>query len=383
MPEAQEDVLLRLSGIGKKYPGVIALDGVDLEFRRGELHALCGENGAGKSTLSKIIAGIVTSSAGEMFFRGSRFEPEDKRDAEELGIRMVMQELNLISTLTVAENIFLNRMPSRMGLLDRKRLKKETQALLNEVGLERLDTDAMVSDLGVGQQQMVEIAAGFSQKCELLILDEPTASLTDSERELLFVQIERLKKEGVCIIYISHRMEEIKRISDRITILRDGVLRGTRNTDEVDTDEIIRMMVGREVGGALVSDDRKVASELALRVKGIGRGRAARDVSFDLRKGEILGFAGMMGSGRTELMRLIFGADPKDAGEVYIGDDKSPVAIGSPKDAVRAGLAMLTEDRKEQGLLLPQAISVNTSLARLAGVASRGWIRRDEEVSVA
>lgn len=382
MPETAEQILLSLSGIGKLYPGVQALSDVGLELTVGEVHALVGENGAGKSTLSKIVAGLEKPDDGSMAFKGIGYTPAGKREAEELGIRMVMQELNLIPTLSVAENIFLNRLPSRAGIINRKQLEKESTKVIEQVGLKGVDPATPVGALGVGQQQMVEIAAGLSQRCELLILDEPTAALTDSERELLFAQIRKLKAEGVCIVYISHRMEEIRQISDRITILRDGIVRGTMNTAETDTPAIIKLMVGRDMEEAFSSKVRG-KGECALRVEGLGRGSKVRDVSFELFKGEILGFAGMMGSGRTELMRLIFGADRRDSGEIYLDESETPVKLRSPNDAVRAGLALLTEDRKEQGLLLPLPISVNTSLAKMEGVSRRGWINPATEQAAA
>lgn len=376
------ECLLSLSGIGKRYPGVQALSDVHLELHPGEVHALVGENGAGKSTLSRIISGLENPDGGTMRFKNSAYLPTGKRNAEQLGIRMVMQELNLIPTLSVAENIFLSRLPSRAGLIKRKDLKQAAQSVIEQVGLKGIDPDTPVVELGIGQQQMVEIAAGISQHCELLILDEPTAALTDSERELLFDQIHKLKEAGVCIIYISHRMEEIKRISDRITVLRDGVVRGTLNTSETGLPEVIRLMVGREMETAFDTQSRQRGTP-ALRAEGMSRGTKVKDVSFELFKGEILGFAGMMGSGRTELMRLIFGADKKESGAVYLDGSDQASEIHSPRDAVKAGIALLTEDRKEQGLLLPQPISVNTSLARMSSVSKLGWINPESETSIA
>ncbi len=382
MVAAEKQILLSHSGIGKQYPGVQALSGVSLDLQPGEVHALVGENGAGKSTLSKIIAGLESPDAGGMVFKGASYAPSGKREAEEQGIRMVMQELNMIPTLSVAENIFLNRLPSRMGIINRNQLEEASRKVIHQVGLDTIQPATPVGALGVGQQQMVEIAAGLSQSCQLLILDEPTAALTDRERELLFKQIRRLKLEGVCVLYISHRMEEIKQISDRITILRDGVLQGTRNTSETETSEVIKLMVGRDLDEVFSSTQRQ-RGKCALRVDGLSRGNKVREASFELHKGEILGFAGMMGSGRTELMRLIFGADQKDSGNIYLDCSDLPIQIKSPKDAVLAGIALLTEDRKEQGLLLPLSISSNTPLARMEGVSRRGWINFPRQYSIA
>lgn len=382
MPNPENRIVLKLTGIRKRYPGVQALSDVDLALRSGEVHALVGENGAGKSTLSKIICGLEKPDGGTMMYKDRAYAPDGKRHAEELGLRMVMQELNLIPTLSVAENIFLNRLPARRGIIDRKHLESASREVIERVGLKGIEPITPVADLGVGKQQMVEIAAGISQRCELLIFDEPTAALTNSERELLFAQIRQLKAEGVCILYISHRMEEIHQITDRITVLRDGVVRGTRHTDDTTTNEIIKLMVGRDMDEAFSSEARETGS-CALRVKGLRRGNKVRDVSFELFKGEILGFAGMMGSGRTELMRLIFGADCRDSGEIYLEGSDCPEKMRSPGDAVRAGIALLTEDRKEQGLLLPQPVFANTSLANLKGVSRRGWINRNKEAKLA
>ena len=379
---SEADTILHISGLGKSYPGVQALSNVNLELKEGEVHALVGENGAGKSTLAKIVAGLIRADAGEMTFRGQSYSPSGKLEAERLGIRMVMQELNLISTLSVAENIFLNQLPGTLGVINRKQLLSRARKIMAEVGLEGVSPDTQVGSLGVGQQQMVEIAAGLSSRCEILFLDEPTAALTDSEIKLLFKQIERLKQEGVCIVYISHRMEEIKQVSDTITVLRDGVIRGTRKAADVSISEIIRLMVGRELGDIHRMGDSKQGS-LALRAENLSRSGRVRNVSFELFKGEILGFAGMMGSGRTELMRLIFGADHRDTGKIYLKGADIPAKIESPVDAVRSGIALLTEDRKEQGLLMSQSVTVNTSLARMQSVSNAGWIDSKSETAVA
>jgi len=373
--------VLQLRDIGKTYPGVTALQNINLDFKSGEIHALVGENGAGKSTLVRIIAGLEKPDGGRIIFKGDDVSPSSRRSSEALGIRMVMQELNLIPTLSVAENIFFNRLPTRMGLINRKQLIADTRTVISYLGLKNMDADTPISSLGVGQQQMVEIATGLSQSCELLILDEPTAALTDQEIELLFTQIQRLKKQGVCIIYISHRMEEIKQISDRVTVLRDGIYRGTREAFELDMDAIIHLMVGRDLGEVHPPEARE-QGDRALHVKNICKSNFVREVSFDLFKGEILGFAGMMGSGRSELMRLIFGADPKDSGEIYLNDSKRPSMIRSPEDGVKAGLGLLTEDRKAQGLLMPLSVSANMSLANMDAVSNRGWIKPQLEVSV-
>jgi ribose transport system ATP-binding protein len=365
--------LLRIADLSKAYPGVQALRGVGLDVRAGEVHALVGENGAGKSTLGRIICGLDRPDAGAMTLRGRAYAPARRADAEAAGVRMVMQELNLIPTLSIAENIFLNRLPRTAGVVRRGRLRKDAAKIMAQVGLGGLRPDTPVGDLGVGRQQMVEIAAGLSQRCEVLILDEPTAALTDAETDLLFDRIRRLRDDGVCVVYISHRMEEIRRIGDRVTVLRDGEVIGTRPTGAVSLGQIIRMMVGRAVG-EVHRTGRPAQGAVVLRAVGLSRGRAVRDVSFDLRRGEILGFAGLMGSGRTETMRLIFGADRADAGRIHLYGRRRPSRIRSPRDAVRRGIALLTEDRKQQGLLLPMSVGENVTLSDLARVSRLGCV---------
>jgi ribose transport system ATP-binding protein len=296
---------------------------------------------------------------------------------------MVMQELNLIGNLSVAENIFLEHLPNRFGVVSYAAMNARARTVMARVGLDDIAPGRLVSSLGVGQQQLTEIAAGLSQRCEVLILDEPTAALTGAETDLLFTQIARLKAENTAIIYISHRMEELKRIADRITVLRDGKIVATHPAAEVGIDQIVREMVGREIGEVLTTERRKRGA-LALRVDGLRRGDVVKDVSFEAHRGEILGFAGLMGSGRTETMRLIFGADRADAGCVYLHGSQTPARIRSPRDAVRRGVALLTEDRKAQGLFLPLPIRVNITLARLRDLLRPGgWIRSAEERKVA
>lgn len=383
MNESEE--LLTISGLSKSYLAGLspALSGVSFTLRAGEVHALVGENGAGKSTLARIISGLVKPEAGEMRLKGRPFAPANKVEAERRGARLVMQELNLIGHLSIAENIFLDRMPHRFGVINYRQLHGAARTVMAQVGLGEVDPARPVSSLGIGGRQLVEIAAGLSRRCELLILDEPTAALTEAETELLFVRIEKLKAEGAGIIYISHRLEEIQRIADRITVLRDGQMIATHRADEISIAEIVRLMVGRELGQDLARHNRQ-PGETALRVSGLHRGEAVRDVSFEVRRGEILGFAGLMGSGRTETMRAIFGADRRDAGDIYLHGARTPARISTPRDAVRQGSALLTEDRKEQGLLLSLPIRVNVTLARLRDLLRPGGlIRSAAEKSVA
>ncbi len=368
--------VLKLSGVSKSFPPATrALIAADLEMRAGEVHALLGENGAGKSTLSRIVAGLLAPDAGQMSLQGEPYIPRGRREAQGRGVRMVMQELNLIPTLTIAESIFLDRLPRRLGFIRRTELNARALPLLREVGLGSVDPETPIGALGVGLRQMVEIAAGLSERCDVLILDEPTAALTDEETALLFHSINRLRAAGVAIIYISHRMNEIARIADRVTILRDGAIVATRAAAGLALDEIIRLMVGRELSRAAVRAAQASRTDIALRVAGLRAEPAVRDVSFELHRGEILGFAGLMGSGRTETMRAIFGADAKQAGEIYLGGSSAPESIRSPRDAVRRGIALLTEDRKGQGLLLPWSVRHNITLAAMASVrGTAGWI---------
>jgi len=382
MTPAVTDTLLKVVGVDKTFPGVQALRAVDFELRAGEVHALVGENGAGKSTLMRIIAGIETADAGGLALNDQPYCPRSRKDAERQGVRMVMQELNLISRLTVAENIFIDNLPSRFGFVDYASLNEAARAVTQRVGLEDVDPSVPVETLGVGQQQMVEIAAGLSGQCRVLALDEPTASLTDSEVTLLFAQIERLKRDGVGIIYISHRIEEVLDIADRVTVLRDGQTVATHATADLSSDDIIRLMVGRD----LTQEDlapRGQRGAVALRVTGLRGGEAVRDISFEAYRGEILGVAGLMGSGRTETMRLIFGADPVEAGDIYLHGETTPARLGTPRAAVRRGIALLTEDRKEQGLFLPLPLRANVTIANLDDSSRLGWVNGARERAVA
>ncbi len=365
--------LLQVSGLNKSY-SVPVLTDFSFELLHGEVHALVGSNGAGKSTFARILCGLTPPHGGEIRLEGRPYAPRSKREAEHAGVVMVMQELNVIGTLTVAENLFLSRLPSRAGFVRFRELNDMARVALARVGLGELDPATPAHRLGVGQQQLVEIAGALAQNCRLLILDEPTAALTDPEIERLFENIRKLQGEGVGIVYVSHRMDEIRRIASRTTVLRDGRRIATHIAAEVTPAELVREMVGHDLPERKGAGERR-SGPVALRVCGLSAGERVRDVSFEVRAGEILGLAGLIGAGRTETLRAIFGADPKDAGEIFMGTATEPCAIREPADAVRAGIGMVPEDRKLDGLLLGQSIRVNTTLATLARhVRAGGWL---------
>ena len=359
-----DDLLVEMAGITKEFPGVHALDDASFELRRGEVHALVGENGAGKSTLMKILAGIYSPDAGTIRVAGREVTISNPREAQELGISIIHQELNLMPHLTVAQNIFIGREPrGRLPfVVDDAALNRMTAELFERLHL-RLNPRTKVADLAVAQQQMVEIAKALSFNAEVLIMDEPTAALTDTEIDELFRVIRDLREHGVGIVHISHRLQELKQISDRVTVMRDGRYIRTMPTVEALIPTIINLMVGRaiyEEGRAL---PEAAAEEVVLEVRGLNRGRMVRDVSFSLRRGEILGVAGLVGAGRTEVARTIFGADPKESGEIYVHGRK--VDIRSPADAVRLGIGYLSEDRKRYGLATGMDVETNIVLASL------------------
>lgn len=378
--------ILQTKELTKQFGDVPVLHAVNFELRAGEVHALIGANGAGKSTFCRILAGLIGKTSGQLQIAGSSFEPRSKRDAEHAGVEIVQQELNLISTLTVAENLLLSRLPQRFGIVRRKILNAEAAKMLRRVGLGDLSPSTTTGTLGVGQQQMIEIAGALGRDCRVLILDEPTAALSHREVELLFEQIRQLTSLGKGIIYVSHRLDEIKSLADRVTILRDGRHVTTQPAIELSTEQMIQAMSGpaaanratpksrnRLVNGEVRSNDTVQGD--ALRVEGISSG-IVRDVSFAVRKGEIVGITGLVGAGRTELLRAIFGADRAEAGRVFIGDDPVGYQFKTPQEAVSRGLAFVTEDRKESGLLLPTSIEQNSTLATLWRSFSRlGWIR--------
>ncbi|RUS60810.1 sugar ABC transporter ATP-binding protein [Pseudorhodobacter sp. E13] len=355
--------LVNMQGIEKFFPGVHALRAVQFDLVAGEVHALMGENGAGKSTLMKVMSGIYQPDGGRIEVAGQQVIINGPRAAQDLGIGIIHQELALMNDLTVAQNIFIGREPRlRFGRLDEAALNAQAEAIFAQMKV-RIDPRAEVRSLSVAKQQMVEIAKALSFKSRILIMDEPTAALNDAETNELFTIIRQLRAEGVGIVYISHKMDEIKRISDRVTVMRDGSYVGTVAAADTPISTIISMMVGRELEAVHVDIPDLSAAPMALEVKGLTRGRMVRNVTFSLKQGEILGFAGLMGAGRTEVARAIFGADPREAGEIMVHG--KPVQIASPKDAVAAGIGYLSEDRKHFGLALGLDLRDNIAMASL------------------
>ncbi|MBK8769383.1 MAG: sugar ABC transporter ATP-binding protein [Rhizobiales bacterium] len=350
-----------MRNIEKRFPGVHALRGVQFDLRAGEVHALMGENGAGKSTLMKILTGVYQPDDGEIMVDGKPVTIPGPKAAQDLGISIIHQELFLMSHLTAAQNIFIGREPRRgFGLfVDEATMNANAAALFKRMKI-NINPREEVGHLTVARQQLVEIAKALSFNSRVLVMDEPTSALNETEVEHLFAIIKELKSQGVGIVYITHKMDEVKRIADRITVMRDGQYIGTLPAADTSMAKIISMMVGRELADASRAEGQGTDTEM-LRVVGLNRGKAVKDINFTVRKGEILGFAGLMGAGRTEVARAIFGADPIDSGEIYVHGKRA--AIKSPKDAVRLGLAYLSEDRKHFGLVTPMSVRDNVTMA--------------------
>jgi len=355
--------LLTVSDLHKRY-AVPVLRGVNFALEEGQVHALVGANGAGKTTLCRIISGLTTHDAGSMSVQGEAYRPASVTDAEAHGIRIVMQEPHLIDNLSIGENLYFSAMPTRRGLIDFEKLFDDSSAALAAIGLSGLDPRQKVGKLGIGQRQLIEIARVLIKPCKILILDEPTAALTDPQIDLLFEKIAALTAQGTGIIYVSHRISEFKRIADTITVLKNGQSVDTARIADLDTGQIVQLMAGR-----LQRDERpppaRSDTTVAIRVRNLELGNLLRDINLDIHYGEILGIAGLIGAGRTELLRAIFGADRIDNGHLLLGDDDKQYVFASPQEAIAHGIGLIPEDRARQGLLLSQSITSNVTLASL------------------
>lgn len=375
------DVILTMKGIDKSFPGVHALDHVDLEIRKGEVHALMGENGAGKSTLMKVLTGIYTKDSGSITFEGKEVEFTNPRDAQANGIVIVHQELNMMNHLTVAQNIFIGREIMNGKLINDAKMNEEAAKLFKQLNID-IDPTEKMGNLTVGKQQMCEIAKAISHEAKVIIFDEPSAALTEAEIEELFKIIRDLREKQLGIVYISHRMDEIKVITDRVTVMRDGGYVGTLITKDCTKDDIINMMVGR-----VIYEDPKTHSmvkpdaPVVLKVENLNAGKMVQNVSFELHKGEILGFSGLMGAGRTETARALFGADPKESGKIYINGKE--VDIKNPMDAVKNGIGYLSEDRKRYGIVVGKSVAENTTMASMDDYMSGLFINKKKEKEIA
>ena len=366
-----------MEGIEKTFPGVRALKGARLSLYPGEVHALMGENGAGKSTLIKTLAGAITPDAGIIRLDGREVTIESPKEAQQLGIAVIYQEFNLVPYLTARENIFLGQEQTKLGFLSRQKERREARALFERLGVP-LDPETQIRNLTVAGQQTVEIAKALSTGARILVMDEPTAALSVQEVEKLFEVIADLKAHGISMVYVSHRMEEIFRIADRITVMRDGETVGTRPASEFTRESLIEMMVGRKLENEFPKERAEIG-EKRLEVIRLRRGDQIKDVSMFVRRGEILGLTGLVGSGRTELARLIFGADAREAGEIRI--EGKPVSIRSPRDAIRKGICLLSEDRKAEGLVLGLSARENFGLPNLDRFSEFGFVRQKTESS--
>ncbi|MDP8949769.1 MAG: sugar ABC transporter ATP-binding protein [Actinomycetota bacterium] len=363
-----------MRSITKRFPGVTALDGVDFELEKGEVHVILGENGAGKSTLIKMLSGAYQPDEGEILLDGEPVRISSAAVAQALGISTIYQEFNLVPQLTVAENIFLGRQPRRFGLVDRGKMRDEARKLLERIKV-HVDPHAPVSRLGVAQRQMVEIAKALSLDARILIMDEPTASLSGQEVERLFEIVRGLKEEEVGVIFISHHLEEVTEIGDRVTVLRDGKMVGQVPAD-TDHSEFVRMMVGRSIEDQFPRR-RSETGEVLLEVKNLSREGVLEDISFRVRAGEVVGIAGIVGAGRTELARAIFGVDPVDSGEVRVEGRR--IERADPREAKHRGIGFITEDRQGQGIVPPLSVAENLGLASLGRNTSAGLVNRKEQ----
>ncbi|MEG1944062.1 MAG: sugar ABC transporter ATP-binding protein [Oscillospiraceae bacterium] len=369
-----QDVLLSLKNISKRYPGVLALDNVSLDIYKGETLAIVGENGAGKSTLIKILSGAITPTEGSIVFEDKEYSSMNPQLSTALGVSVIYQEFNLMDKLSVAENIYAGHLPTKNRLFDQKEMFRQAGKIFEEMKV-KIDVTQKVEELSVAYMQLVEIAKSLTKNVNLLIMDEPTAPLTTNETELLFETMKRLKDNGVTIIYISHRLSEIFSVADRVTILRDGKKISTHEIGDITKEKLICGMVGREMKDTF-PQKKNTLGKTILRVKNLC-GNGVKDVSFELHRGEILGLAGLVGAGRTEIMRVLFGADKMESGEIYLDDKK--VSFASPKQAVKDGVGLIPEDRKRQGAILSLPISQNISLPNLRRISKLCLLNKKKE----
>jgi len=370
---------IQMKGIKKQFGGNYVLDNAAFELADGEIHALMGENGAGKSTLMKILTGVYTRDAGTVIVDGKEVVYKSPQEAEKAGIVFIYQEINSVFDLTVEENMFLGKeICNKFGICDKKAMRKEVNRVLDMLGVD-IDPGRVISELSVGKQQMVEIAKALMVDAKVIIMDEPTAALTQTETETLFRVAKSLREKGVSIIYISHRMEEIFELCDRVTIMRDGQYIDTKPVKDITMAEIIKMMIGREIGERYPSRDVEIGGDV-FEVKNLNCPGVFKDVNFDVRAGEVLGVSGLMGAGRTEIMQAIFGNMPHTSGELWINGQK--VQIHAPKDAIKDGIGFITEDRKTEGLMLEETISKNIAIANLKKVSHNGVLSSGTEKSM-
>ena len=372
---AGNQYLLELKGIEKRFPGVHALQSVDFELRSGECVALLGENGAGKSTLIKVMGGAHQADSGLVSVQGVLQSWEKPTDSLDAGVAIIYQEFNLVPGLTAAENVFLGIEPSDFGWVRKSEEKEKVREVFNRIGAE-INPGALCDSLTVAEKQLVEIAKALVRDAQILVMDEPSAALTKKEVEQLYLLIDELKLRGIGVVYVSHRLEEIERVADRAIVMRDGARVGELGREELDRAKIIEMMVGRKLENEFPKEVR-TSGAVRLRAKNLNRGQKVRNVSLEVRAGEILALTGLVGAGRTETVRLLFGADRADTGEVEL--DGRTLQLGSPSDAIEAGICLLTEDRKDQGLVLAQSIKENFGLPNLKKFSRKGWVNRSLE----